>query len=99
VVGGDRVDLASALPALADRYGIRAVRVDAGGTLNGQLLRAGLVDEVSVIVAPALADPHGSQPVRLFDGLTGSGTRRLVLVDVRQLRGDHVWLRYVLREP
>jgi 2,5-diamino-6-(ribosylamino)-4(3H)-pyrimidinone 5'-phosphate reductase len=31
------------------------VRTDAGGTLNGVLVRAGLVDELSVVVAPQLA--------------------------------------------
>jgi 2,5-diamino-6-(ribosylamino)-4(3H)-pyrimidinone 5'-phosphate reductase len=35
VVGVEQVDLAAALDQLAARYGVREVRVDAGGTLNG----------------------------------------------------------------
>ena len=42
VVGETRVDLAAALRMLAERYRVAAVRVDAGGGLNGALLRAGL---------------------------------------------------------
>jgi 2,5-diamino-6-(ribosylamino)-4(3H)-pyrimidinone 5'-phosphate reductase len=96
VAGADRVDLAAALHALADRYGVREVRVDAGGTLNGQLLRAGLVDEISVIVAPYVLGTAQVDPVHLVDGLTDGDARRLTLVAVQRLRDDHVWLRYAV---
>jgi len=96
VAGADRVDLAAALHALTDRYGVREVRVDAGGTLNGQLLRAGLVDEISVIVAPYLLGRAQAHPVHLVDGLTEGDARRLTLVAVQRLRDDHVWLRYAV---
>jgi 2,5-diamino-6-(ribosylamino)-4(3H)-pyrimidinone 5'-phosphate reductase len=43
VVGEGRVDLSAALRLLAERYHVGAVRVDAGGGLNGALLRARLV--------------------------------------------------------
>lgn len=51
VTGEERVDLRAALEELADRYGVRTVRMDSGGTLNAALLRAGLVDELSVLVS------------------------------------------------
>jgi 2,5-diamino-6-(ribosylamino)-4(3H)-pyrimidinone 5'-phosphate reductase len=53
--GNDRVDLACALERLAGEYGVRRIRVDSGGRLNGALLRAGLVDEVHLLVVPWLA--------------------------------------------
>jgi 2,5-diamino-6-(ribosylamino)-4(3H)-pyrimidinone 5'-phosphate reductase len=54
VAGSGKVDMRAALEELNVRYGIQTVRVDSGGTLNGVLLRAGLVDEVSILVHPAL---------------------------------------------
>lgn len=63
VVGDDRVDLAAALHTLADTYGVRRVRVDAGATLNAALLRAGLVDEISIA---GLAET-GQVPLELLD--------------------------------
>lgn len=51
-----RVDLAALLPALAGR-GINELHVEAGATLNGALLRAGLVDEVIGYLAPRLLGP------------------------------------------
>ena len=43
-----------ALDVLRRQFGTTAVRVDSGGTLNGVLLRAGLVDELHVLVHPTL---------------------------------------------
>jgi 2,5-diamino-6-(ribosylamino)-4(3H)-pyrimidinone 5'-phosphate reductase len=56
VAGDDHVDLRLTLEELNARYGVRIVRVDSGGTLNGVLLRAGLVDEVSALINPTHAN-------------------------------------------
>ncbi len=64
VTGSDRVDLASALGGLAARFGVKTVRVDSGGKLNGELLRLGLVDEISLLVHPYLVG--GTSPASMF---------------------------------
>ncbi|HEV3398147.1 MAG TPA: dihydrofolate reductase family protein [Actinomycetes bacterium] len=65
VVAGDRdVDLAVALAALAER-GWRNVLAEGGPTLNGQLARAGLLDELCLTLSPRLA---GGAAKRLLDG-------------------------------
>jgi 2,5-diamino-6-(ribosylamino)-4(3H)-pyrimidinone 5'-phosphate reductase len=95
VAGDDRVDLRRALEELNARYGVRVVRADSGGTLNGVLLRAGLVDEVSLLVHPSLVG--GVSPRSMFRAadLTGpEGVIPLRLTHVEQLSGDVVWLRY-----
>lgn len=95
VAGDDHVDLRGALEELHARYGVRTVRVDSGGTLNGVLLRAGLVDEVSVLINPSLVG--GMTPRSLFRGpdLTSSeGVIQLRLAHVEQVKDDVVWLRY-----
>ncbi len=93
VVGADRVDLPAALRLLAERYGIRTVRVDAGGALNGALMRAALVDELSLILAPRLAGDAATVPL-----CAGSGPdARLEFVAVQRLPGGHLWLRYRVR--
>jgi 2,5-diamino-6-(ribosylamino)-4(3H)-pyrimidinone 5'-phosphate reductase len=78
--------------------GVQTVRVDSGGLLNGVLLRAGLVDEVNVLVAPCLVG--GTTPRSMFsapDLDTLEGVIPLRLTHVEQMRGDVVWLRYRLR--
>lgn len=95
IAGEDRVDLTAALEELNERYGVTTVRVDSGGALNGALLREGLVDEVSVLHAPALVG--GSSPTTLFTepDIAGSeGVIKLKLEHVGKLRDDVVWTRY-----
>ena len=48
-----RVDLAKALETLHE-LGVKRLMVEGGGTLNFELLRLGLVDELSVYVAPMI---------------------------------------------
>jgi diaminohydroxyphosphoribosylaminopyrimidine deaminase/5-amino-6-(5-phosphoribosylamino)uracil reductase len=55
--GDGRVDLAGLMRVLAER-GCNEVHVEAGARLSGALLRAGLVDELLLYVAPSLiGDP------------------------------------------
>jgi len=95
VAGDDRVDLRAALEELNARYGVKVVRVDSGGTLNGALLRAGLVDEVSVVIHPSLVGGESPRSIFRAPDLTSSeGVVGLRLAHVERLDGDIVWLRY-----
>jgi diaminohydroxyphosphoribosylaminopyrimidine deaminase/5-amino-6-(5-phosphoribosylamino)uracil reductase len=53
---GGKVDLQALLHDLAQR-GVNELHVEAGHKLNGSLLRAGLVDELLLYVAPTLLGP------------------------------------------
>jgi 2,5-diamino-6-(ribosylamino)-4(3H)-pyrimidinone 5'-phosphate reductase len=93
--GDDHVDLHEALEELNARYGIEIVRVDSGGTLNGALLRAGLVDEVSILIHPVLVG--GTTPRSFFrapDLAAPDGVVPLRLISAEQIRDGIVWLRY-----
>lgn len=52
--GTEHVDYRKTLEELNGQFGTTVVRVDSGGTLNGLLLRAGLVDEIHLLVHPTL---------------------------------------------
>jgi 2,5-diamino-6-(ribosylamino)-4(3H)-pyrimidinone 5'-phosphate reductase len=95
ITGDDRVDLRAALEELNARFGVKTIRVDSGGALNGALLRAGLIDEVSVLITPALVG--GTTPRSIFtapDLTSPDGVISLKLCHVEQLRGETVWVRY-----
>lgn len=96
VAGAEHVDLAAALRQLGETYDVREVRVDAGGTLNGLLLGAGLVDELSVVLAPQLAGADQAPAVHLVEGLTAAGAPQLTLAVVERLADSHLWLRYTV---
>lgn len=97
--GEDKVDLRAALEELGDRYGVKTVRVDSGGTLNGVLLREDLVDEVSVLVQPQLVG--GTSPRSMFkapDLGSQEGVVDLELKSSRKMKGGVLWLRYSVRK-
>jgi 2,5-diamino-6-(ribosylamino)-4(3H)-pyrimidinone 5'-phosphate reductase len=95
LAGDDHVDLRVALEELNTRYQVKVVRVDSGGILNGVLLRAGLVDEVSVLVDPCLVG--GTTPSSIFvapDLASAESVIPLRLIHVENVKGDTVWLCY-----
>ena len=53
--GGGRVDLRAALARLRAEWGLRSILCEGGPTLNSELLRTGLVDELFLSVSPKLA--------------------------------------------
>jgi 2,5-diamino-6-(ribosylamino)-4(3H)-pyrimidinone 5'-phosphate reductase len=98
VAGEDHVDLKVALAELFARYGVRVVRADSGGTLNGVLLKQGLVDEVSVLVCPAFAGKASSASIfRAPDSAGQDSAIVLELKNMEMLDGDVAWLRYLVR--
>ena len=97
VCGQKVVDPAALLDVLAKEYKARVVRVDSGGTLNGVFLRAGLVDEVSVLICPYLVG--GTRPAALFRSADISSEKEalaLTLQSAETMENGLLWLRYTL---
>lgn len=95
--GSGHVDMETALSELRLRHGVERVRVDSGGTLNGVLLKLGLVDEVSLLVAPVLMGDDVSRPFyhsHVRDNAESGGHVGLKLTHLEQLGEDNLWLRY-----
>ena len=93
LAGAREVDLPLALEKIADRFGVRTLMLEGGGKINGGMLRAGLIDEVSLLVAP-IADGRMGTPA-LFDVDYDDATPyRLSLESVARRAGDVLWVRY-----
>jgi len=69
LAGADDVDLRLALEKIGDRFGVRTLMLEGSGKINAGMLRAGLIDEVSLLVAP-IADARIGTP-SLFDAAVG----------------------------
>lgn len=95
IAGDDYVDFRTALEEVNARYGVGVVRVDSGGTLNGILLRAGLVDEVSLLIHPSLVGGVSSRSFfRAPDLTSAESVIPLRLTHIERLDADLLWLRY-----
>ena len=100
VAGRNRVDFKSALRRLNELFGVKRVMrflppvvtgrvmLAGGGLINGALLDAGVIDELSVVLAPVI---DGGDGAALFDRCGSAG---LELIESRQLDGGGLWLRY-----
>ena len=85
--GNGQVDLPAMMGDLAQR-GCNEVLLEAGSTLNGALLRAGLVDELLLYVAPQLLG-DGARGMAQLGELTGLDQRiDLKWQDMRQVGND-----------
>lgn len=93
--GKQRLDFAVALNQLYELFGIKTLMLEGGGNLNGSLLNAGLVDEISLLILP-LADGTASSPTtfEVADYLPKRSARQLKLIDLQRLEYDVLWLRY-----
>lgn len=100
VAGDEQVDLEAALRKMHDLLGVTCVVSTAGGGLNGALLRAGLVDELQLMISPALIGGLGTPTT--FDGVelpAGQLPTRLRLLSTHTEADGMIWLGYeVVRE-
>ncbi|WP_295730443.1 dihydrofolate reductase family protein [uncultured Limosilactobacillus sp.] len=61
VCGKDDLDLAQALVKLKQQFDLSTIALCGGATINGAFLRAGLVDEISLVVAPLVSGDNQVQ--------------------------------------
>lgn len=95
--GGSKLDLGLAIEILNRELGIKRLEVNGGGITNGAFLRAGLIDEISVAIFPAVDGTQGAPCV--FDSGedeadTAAPLGAMVLASSEVLEGGAVWLRY-----
>lgn len=98
--GKSQLDLPLALEILNRDLGVKRLLLEGGGSTNGAFLRAGLIDELSLILCPAVDGAKGAPSV--FDSTEAEAGHRapveaMSLERTRQLAGGTIWLRYRLQ--
>jgi riboflavin biosynthesis pyrimidine reductase len=101
IFAGERdLDLRLALDILNRELGIKRLLLEGGGVTNGAFLRAGLIDEISLAIFPAIDGAKGAPCV--FDSRNDEAgapapLRSMMLESSQVLEGGTVWLRYRLQ--
>lgn len=94
--GKDRnLDLSVVLDKLHHYFGFETVVVAGGGGINWSFFEQGFVDEVSIVLVPAVDDHYGRP--QLFDNSNSSAEIKpqgFKIEHLEQLEGDIVWLHY-----
>ncbi|MFD2164569.1 RibD family protein [Paradesertivirga mongoliensis] len=93
--GKEELDLHLVLEKLYQLFHIKTVRIDGGGHVNGSFLKAGLIDEFSLVLAPVADGTIGAPTV--FEAEEGYGDRkatRFKLKSFEPVFDDFLWIRY-----
>jgi riboflavin biosynthesis pyrimidine reductase len=98
--GRDRVDVRIALNKIATVLGLRKLLLEGGGTFNGAVLKAGLIDEISQVIVPAIDGGVGITGICDIPGKApGKSAATLRVIHHKKLPGGVNWFRYRVRGP
>ncbi len=92
------IDFPILFKKLKQEYGIQKVTIQSGGTLNSLLVRKGLIDRVSLVIAPALIG--GKNTPTLIDGKSLRTATKLKLIKslklikINKLKNSYLHLVY-----
>jgi riboflavin biosynthesis pyrimidine reductase len=99
VAADEAMDVKPLLEILGRELGIERLLVEGGGNVNGSMMAAGVVDEISILLAPALDGAVGITGVFEVPDARGlAGKARLRLTSNETLAHGVVHLRYAV-EP
>lgn len=91
--GAKTLDFAVVLDKLARLFPIQILLLEGGGHINGALLKAGLLDELSLLHVPVIDGASASAAV-FEQGAAPGPAVRLQLIDVQQRPYGILWQRY-----
>ena len=97
-VGKDTLDFTLAVQKLKKLFGIEKLKLSGGGILNWSFANEGLIDELSLIVAPvADGDPNTPTVFERSEKLPYHGPVRFTLKSAEPVKDGCVWLRYLAK--
>jgi len=91
----EKVNLPAALETLKE-IGVQRLMVEGGSTLNFELLRLGLVDEVTAFVAPMIFGGANAPTMAAGPGLERNEAILLKLADIEKWEDGGVLIKYLL---
>ncbi|MCY4623758.1 MAG: dihydrofolate reductase family protein [Chloroflexi bacterium] len=97
----DKIDFTHLFDRLKQDFGVTRMTIQSGGSLNATLVRAGLVDRILLVVAPALIGgkdtPTPMDGESLHTTAVLSNIKPLDLVQATALQDSYVLLEYKVR--
>jgi 2,5-diamino-6-(ribosylamino)-4(3H)-pyrimidinone 5'-phosphate reductase len=99
----DAIDFKDAFIKLKMVYGIEKMTIQTGGTLNAQFIRLGLVDYVSLVIAPCLIGGKNTQSLIGGESLHTpeelGHIKAMELLDAQKLNNSYIHLKYKIIHP
>ena len=97
VTGKDKIDLNRACEILFNDFNVTRMAVVGGGHINAGFLKAGLIDEVSILIGAGIDGRE--EMASVFDGFSlDYPLTNLKLKDVQKFDSDAVWIKYIVKK-
>ncbi|MEL1254134.1 dihydrofolate reductase family protein [Flavobacterium sp. DGU38] len=90
-------DIAKAMEVLAAEFGLKNIILEGGGIINGIFLKAGLIDELSLMIYPGIDGLSGTPSIFEYIGNEGEKPahgQSLEHISTELLPDGIVWIRY-----
>lgn len=87
------------MDTLGGVFGLTTLSLEGGGKINGAFLKAGLIDEISLLVYPGIDGQAGVSSIFEYVGKPGEKPGAgwvLRHIGTQTLAGGVVWLRYAV---
>lgn len=94
----NKINFLDLFEKLGSKYQIKRITIQTGGTLNAEFIRLGLIDNISIVVAPVLIG--GKNTSTLVDGKSLHSVRELSLIKplklekISRLKDSYIHLKY-----
>ncbi len=98
VIKEDKLSMPNLFEKLYEKYKIEKITIQSGGTMNAGLIRAGLIDKISLVVAPVIIG--GKDTSTLVDGESLHTLKDLILLkplkltEAKKLDDSYLLLQY-----
>lgn len=94
----NKVDLADLLTKMKQKYKVNRITIQSGGTLNARFVREGLIDNISVVIAPLLIGGRDTQSLIGGESLHTEEDllkiKPLKLIKNETLRNSYIHVKY-----
>ncbi len=96
--GKETIECEVLLRKLKTLFGINRVLLAGGGVTNQTFAAAGLIDELSIVLAPTADGDSGCASLFETGGFSPAAPVAFSLKAVEQIENDTLWLRYILKK-
>ena len=93
--GNDAVDCELLLKKLNTLLGLERVMLAGGGVTNQSFAAAGMIDELSLVIAPTADGDSGSASLFETGGFSAPSPKAYKLKAAEQIENDTLWIRYI----
>jgi 2,5-diamino-6-(ribosylamino)-4(3H)-pyrimidinone 5'-phosphate reductase len=92
IVGDKKIDIKKSIEILKNKYNINTILTDTGRILGNILLNLGLVNEISLLIHPAIV---GKKGYNIFSDVDNS--IELELIKKERIKENYIWIVYRVR--